>query len=176
MGKKVYTANSEYGHVTGRNYYKVLFNLNKPGYWTYMSEELFLACKALSMYFQDADGVERDLAPVCNHHGHPYNGGLGDCAYVWNIYTSHNHNGGGYWGWRDAGGGVKEHLWKNTLGYESLNHNNAHHLANEGGNRHNWRFPMRDRDWKYVVCTSRNRHYRTFPSNVDFKKCGSDPC
>ena len=34
--RKVYTADSEFAHVTGRHYYKVLFNLKKPGYWTYM--------------------------------------------------------------------------------------------------------------------------------------------
>jgi hypothetical protein len=157
---KTYTSESNNGEVRGRKFYKVKFNLKSKGYRTSGDSEIFLACRALSNYLRSKDGKERDLRPPCNHYNHRRTGGLGQCVFIRQSYFSHSHNGGGYWGWKEAGGGIKEEVLRMTSGYEQNNHNNDHHLVHRGPNSHTWWKAYRSGSYEYTMCTSGNRFYK----------------
>jgi len=157
---KTYTSAANHGEVRGRKFYKVKFNIKSRGYWTSNSNELFMACKALSNALRAKDGVERDLRPPCNHYNHRRTGGLGQCIFVRDSYLSHSHNGGGYWGWQRAGAGIKAEVLKNIAGYEQTNHNNDHHLVHRSPNSHTWWKAYRSGIYEYTMCTSGNSNFK----------------
>lgn len=157
---KTYTSTADEGEVKGRKFYKVKYNIKSRGYWTSNSNELFMACRALSNHLRSKDGKERDLRPPCNHYNHRRTGGLGQCVWIRRSYFSHSHNGGGYWGFNQAGGGIREEVLRNTAGYEQNNHNNDHHLVHRGPNSHTWVKAYRSHAYEYTMCTSGNRFYK----------------
>jgi len=157
---KTYTSAANHGEVRGRKFYKVKFNIKAKGYRTSNDNEVYMACKALSNALRAKDGVERDLRPPCNHYNHRRTGGLGQCIFIRDSYFSHSHNGGGYWGWERAGGGIKQEVLKLTSGYEQTNHNSDHHLVNRGGNSHTWWKAYKSGAYEYTMCTSGNKNYK----------------
>jgi len=161
---KAVVSNSERGNVKGRIFYKVKFNLKQAGYWTANSDELFLACTALSTYLRQQDGVERDLRPPCNHYNHPRVGGMGQCIQIDHSYFSHC-GGGGYWRESIACGGVSESWIRNTVGYETLEHNYDRHLVHrQSSNSHSWADSFKQSGYQYTLCTGGNMNFRTKPT------------
>ena len=156
-------SNSERGNVKGRIFYKVKFNLEQPGWWSANSDELFMACSALSMHLREQDGIERDLRPPCNHYNHNRVGGLGQCIQIDHSYFSHC-GGGGYWRESLACGGVSEAWLRNTVGYETLEHNYDRHLVHRtSANNHGWSDSYRSSSYQYTLCTGGNMAYKTKP-------------
>lgn len=153
---------SSSGYVRGRKFYKVKFNLAKPGYFTSGSDELFMACRALSMALFEKDGKERDLVPPCNHWSRHQNvGGQGQCIMIERSYFSHC-GGGGYWSWQIACGGIKESDLRGIVGYESTWENYDRHLCHRNGaNSHTWCNPYsQTTTYQYTLCTSNNVNFK----------------
>lgn len=156
---------SSRSEVKGRVFYKVKFNVRTPGWWSVNSDELFAACSALSTYLRRQDGIERDLRPPCNHYNHDRVGGMGQCIHIDHSYFSHC-GGGGYWQDNIACGGIPEPKLRYTVGYETLEHNYAHHLVHRNrANSHEWRDALRSSEYEYVMCTGGNSAFRTPPQN-----------
>lgn len=156
---------SQYGQVKGRLFYKVKFNIRTPGWWSSNSDELFAACAALSTYLRRQDGVERDLRPPCNHYNHNRVGGMGQCIQIERSYFSHC-GGGGYWQDNIACGGIPEAKLRNTVGYETLEHNYDRHLCHRtSANNHGWYDSYRSSSYEYTMCTGGNSAYKTKPGN-----------
>jgi hypothetical protein len=157
---KVVTSTSNQGYVRGRKFYRVMFNAHTPGYWSANSDEIFMACTALSIHLRRQDGIERDLRPPCNHWGHWKAGGLGQCIMIEHSYFSHC-GGGGYWEQNTACGGVPETYLRYTIGYEENRHNRDRHLShNDGSNWHDWRDSQVSSAWKYAMCTGGNQNFK----------------
>jgi len=157
---KVITSTADHGYVRGRKFYKVMFNAITPGYWSANSDEIHMACAALSIHLRREDGIERDLRPACNHYGHWKSGGLGQCVMVERSYFSHC-GGGGYWEQNRACGGVPEVYLRYTIGYEENRHNRDRHLThNDGSNWHSWRESQVSSAWKYAMCTGGNQNFK----------------
>merc|ERR1719453_2624634 len=160
-GKPV-KSNGQVQNVAGRLYYKVKFNLNKPGWFSVNTDELIWACRALSVHLRRKDGKERDLRPVCNHHNrHGNYGGQGACAYVHESYFSHC-GGGGYWRPEVACGGAPEAWLRGSLMWEDLHDGEDRVLRHdEGPNRHSHKSPFTpDANSQTTICTSANDHYK----------------
>lgn len=156
------TSNSYSSQVKGRKFYKIKFNLKTPGYFTSGSDEMFMACRALSMKLFEDDKVERDLVPPCNHWSRRQNvGGIGQCFMVERSYFSHC-GGGGYWHWQHACGGIAESDLRGIVGYESTWENYDAHLCHRGGaNSHTWCYPYRGQAaYQYTLCTSQNVNFK----------------
>ena len=149
-------------YVKGRKFYKVKFNLKQPGYWTSGSDELFMACRALSMQMFEADKIERDLVPPCNHYGRGrVVGGNGQCFWVERSYFSHC-GGGGYWAWQHACAGIAEKDLRGIVGYEDTQENYDSHLVHRNGaNNHAWASPYKTQAaYQYTLCTSQNSNFK----------------
>ena len=150
------------GYVKGRMFYKVKFNLNQPGYFTSGSDEIFYACRALSMALFETDGVERDLVPPCNHWSRHQNvGGIGQCFMVELAYFSHC-GGAGYWGWTQACAGIPETDLRGAIGFESSWENYDRHYGHQAGpNKHRWvNSYTASTEMQYTLCTSQNSNFK----------------
>jgi hypothetical protein len=158
--KKVYTSSADHGEVRGRKFYRVHFNKKQPGFFTSGSDELFMACRALSVYMQRQDGLERDLRPACNTYYHHRFGGLGQCIWIHRSYFSHC-GGGGYWRQNMMCAGVPETALRNIPHYEDNQHNWDRHLAHyDRENHHGWVDPYRTSQYQHTLCTGGNQNYK----------------
>jgi len=158
---KIHVSTANNGRVKGRRYYKVQFNIVQNGYFTSSSDELMLACMALSKHLRMKDGIERDLRPICNHYGHRNIGGLGQCIFIWESYFSHC-GGGGYWEQNRACGGIKESELRMTLFWENNQHNHDRQFShNNRENSHSWQNPYQENDqYKHTFCSGGNMNFR----------------
>lgn len=158
---KVYKSKSSTGEVAGRLFYSIKFNVVRPGYWTSGSDELFMACHALSVHLYRQDGIERDLRPPCNHYNHHTWGGVGNCIFIMNSYFSHcGGSSSGYWRMEEACGGVPEQTIRNSVNFEDARHNNDRHYVHKGPNSHEWRDPYQSSAYASTLCTGGNQNYR----------------
>jgi len=156
-----YTSTADHGEVRGRNFYSVTFNTKQRGFFTSGSDELFMACRALSIYLYRQDGVERDLRPPCNHYGHSRYGGLGQCIWINRAYFSHC-GGSGYWRQNEACGGVPESKLRNTVMYETNQHNwDRHYVHYDRANHHGWTNAYQTNSYDRTLCTGGNQNFRT---------------
>lgn len=158
---KVYKSKSSTGEVNGRLFYSVKFNVVRPGYWTSGSDELFMACHALSVHLYRQDGIERDLRPPCNHYNHHTWGGVGNCIFIMQSYFSHcGGSSSGYWRMEEACGGVPEQGLRNSVNFEDARHNNDRHYVHRGPNSHEWRDPYQTSEYTHTLCTGGNQNYK----------------
>jgi hypothetical protein len=162
---KVLTSVADASEVKGRKFYKVKFNTKQPGYFTSGADELFMACRALSVHMQRTDGIERDLRPACNHFGHDRSGGLGQCIWIYNSYFSHC-GGSGFWQQNVACGGIEEPELRMTVMYETNQHNwDRQFVHYDRANGHGWVDPYKESAFQSVLCTGGNQNYK-----ADFNK------
>jgi len=158
---KVIKSKSSTGEVNGRLFYRIQYNVVRPGYWTSNSDEMLMGCHALSVHLYRQDGIERDLRPPCNHYGHNTWGGLGNCIFIYHSYFSHcGGSSSGYWRMEEACGGVPEQSLRNMPCFEDCQHNNDRHYSHNGPNSHSWRDPYSQEGWTHTLCTGGNQNYR----------------
>jgi hypothetical protein len=158
---KVYKSKSSDSQVRDRLFYRVKYNVVRPGYWTSNNDEMLMACHALSVHLYRQDGIERDLRPPCNHYGHHTWGGLGQCIFIMRSYFSHcGGSSSGYWRMEEACGGVPEPAIRNVPCFEDCQHNYDRHLVHYSPNHHGWRDPYNQQGYDYQLCTGGNQNFK----------------
>jgi hypothetical protein len=159
---KVIKSKAANADVVNRLFYKIVFNARNPGYWTSGSDEMFMACLALSSHLYRKDGIERDLRPACNHWGNWNIGGMGQCIKIADSYFSHcGGSNAGYWRMEQACGGVPEETLRNTISYEDATNNHDRHLIHNAPNNHYWSDPyQKNEKTKFVLCTGGNQNFK----------------